>query len=171
MESTLTSIGGQTELIDGHEIQKPLAKRLHSIIQVFLIQWFGRELPVGFDIGSELNVLCGPDRLVADVTIADASARYEQGDLADPALIAVEILSPGQTISDLFDKGNRLLRAGVKTCWIIWPEKRRTWIYTRQDLTEVSDELYADLHTGGKYAATVRVPLPVMWNELTRRGL
>jgi hypothetical protein len=39
---------------------------------------------------TELKVLCGPDQLVPDVTVALRSARYQDGDLAVPALLCVE---------------------------------------------------------------------------------
>lgn len=122
-----------TEFIDGREIQKPLPKNLHAFIQSFLLQWCGRELPKQYRVVSELNVICGHDRLVPDAVVIPRSARFVDGDLADPALLAIEIMSPGQTLSDLLDRCERLVKAGTPVCWIIWPERRKAWTYTSEE--------------------------------------
>jgi Uma2 family endonuclease len=110
----------------------------------------------------ELNVLCGPDRVVPDVTVAFRNARYQDGDLADPALLCVEILSPGQTVGDLFDKADRILKAGTPLCWIIWPERRKAWMYSLKDLVEATDTLSVALDEPDR----VDIPLSEMWQEL-----
>lgn len=90
------------------------------------------------------------------------TARYIDSDLADPAVLCVEILTPGQAIANLIDKADRLLKAGTPVCWLIWPERRRAWIYTREDLREATESLVAQL-SGGDVAA---VPAAEMWTEL-----
>ena len=162
MGTVLTPTAYHTELIDGLEIEKPLPKNLHAFIQTFLIQWFGRELPRQYRVASELNVLCGKDRMVPDVTVVLRNARYLDGDLADPALVAVEILSPGQTIGNLFDKADRIVRAGTPVCWVIWPERRQAWQYTAQELAEAKQQLCASL-VGGD---AVAVNLSELWEAL-----
>jgi len=152
------------ELIDGRKVQKPWPKKLHSMAQTFLIQWFGRELSKEYRALSELNVLCGSDRLVPDVTVTLRTSRYSDGDLADPAALCVEILSPGQTVGDLFDKANRLIKSGVSTCWIIWPERRKAWIYTSGDLIEAAELLKAEIPNMSSSELQVRVE--EMWAEL-----
>jgi Uma2 family endonuclease len=151
-----------TEFIDGREIQKPLPKNLHAFTQTYLIIFFSRTLPHKYRVMSELNVLCGPDRLVPDVTLALRTARYQNGDLADPALLCVEIFSPGQTVGDLFDKADRILKAGAPLCWIIWPERRKAWMYSLKDLTEATDTLSVVLEEADR----IDVPVSEMWREL-----
>ena len=124
------------ERIDGREVEKPLPKKLHAFIQEYLCFYFRVNLPAFLRAAPELNVLCAEDRLVPDVTVMMRSARYLDGDLAEPPVLAVEILSPGQTVGDLFGKADRLLKAGTATCWIIWPENRKAWTYTSSDLVE-----------------------------------
>ena len=163
MSTVLVEPQYHMELIDGREIQKPLPKNRHAFIQSYLVQWFGRELPKRFRSASELNVLCGPDRLVPDVTVMARNARYDDGDLADPAVLAVEILSPGQTVANLFDKAGRLVKAGTPVCWVIWPERRKSWEYSASDLVEAKDFLTAPLPEANEPLA---VPLAEMWAEL-----
>ena len=111
---------------------------------------------------SELNVLCGSDRLVPDVTVALRNARYQDGDLADPAILCAEILSPGQTVSNLFDKADRILKAGTPLCWMIWSERRKAWMYSLKDLVEAIDTLRVVLDDSDR----VDIPLAEMWREL-----
>lgn len=108
-----------TELIDGHEIEKPLPNKLHALIQRYLMLLLNRDLHSGLLALSELNVLPGqmaPDGrqgcLVPAIVVTTRAARYEDGALAEPPLWAVEILSSGQTISDLFARAQRLLNLG-----------------------------------------------------------
>ena len=150
------------ELIDGREIEKPLPKKLHTFIQVFLVMRLGAIVSQGFRIASELNVLCGPDRLVPDVMIIRRGAKYHDGDLEDPPALAVEILSPGQTIGALFDKAARIVAAGAPSCWVIWPERQRAWIYSSYDLIEASESLTARLAEN----ETVTIPLNDLWASL-----
>jgi len=150
------------ELIDGHEVEKPLPKSLHAFIKSFLLVRLAQQLPKKYRVLAELNVLCGSDRIIPDITVPLRSARYQDGDLADPAVLCVEILSPGQTISSLFDKAERILRAGTPLCWVIWPERRQAWHYANDRLTEAKDELVADLCGDGG----VRINLAELWAEL-----
>jgi Uma2 family endonuclease len=154
--------GYHTELIDGVEIPKPLPKKLHAFVQTFLIAFFSRTLARRYRAASELNVLCGADRLVPDVTVMERSARYIDGDPADPPLLAVEILSPGQTIGNLFEKSDRLLKAGAPMTWIIWPERRKAWMYTGSELLEASTALRSPLSGDD----SIEVALQEIWAEL-----
>jgi Uma2 family endonuclease len=145
MSTVLTEPSYYVELINGREIQKPLPKKLHALIQKRIL------LELEKQIGSQpaeafpaLNVRCGEDRLVPDIVVASANARYEDGDLAEGAYVTVEILSPGQTIGFLFDKADRLVRTGTQYCWIIWPARKQAWIYTADFLKEAHDALTAE---------------------------
>lgn len=162
MGTVLTPTAYHTELIDGREVEKPLPKNLHAFIQTFLIQWFGRQLPKQYRVASELNVLCGADRLIPDVVVTLRGARYLEGDLAEPALLAVEILSPGQTIGNLFDEAERIVRAGTPVCWVIWPERRQAWQYGAKELLQTKQQLLAPL-TGED---SVQVDLAELWDAL-----
>ena len=174
MSTILTTFSYHTELIDGLEIEKPLPKRPHATVQTFVIQWMGKNLQAGIDVLPELNVLCGSDRLVPDVTVAQQSARYVNGDLADGPDLAVEILSPGQSLADVLDKCNRLLRSGTAMCWIIWPEKRRAWNYSSDDLAEtgpLSGDLFFRLKIQGSPQIVSRLPVQEIWAQLDQREL
>jgi Uma2 family endonuclease len=150
-----------TELIDGHEVEKLLPKKLHARVQAFLLRMLGIKLPGPYEALPELNVLCGEDRLVPDITVTERTARYEDGDLADPPLLAVEIMSPGQSLSNMLNKCERLHKAGTPECWVIWPEKRQAWTYAPGSFHEASKTLTVSLDP-----IAVEISLAEMWSEL-----
>ncbi|MGA8028155.1 MAG: Uma2 family endonuclease [Bryobacteraceae bacterium] len=130
--STTATVEYHTELIDGQEIQKPLPKTLHGIVQARLIvelsKWAGK---LRLIVSSEQDILCGPDRLVPDIVLAGEEGPFENGYIkAEDLELAVEIMSPGQTFSDLLSKCERLSHCGTRTCWMIWPKKRKAWVYS-----------------------------------------
>ena len=176
--SVLVSASYHLESIDGVEIEKPLPKRPHWVVQTFLTQWFGRIVTdKNYDVMSEANVICGADRLVPDVALAPMNSRYLDGDLVDPPTLAVEIISPGQTLVETIDKCNRLLRAGTQMCWIIWPEKRLAWNYSSEDLEKVTTQTGFSQnlifgYVGDRTLNDVEsLPIADIWAELDRRGL
>ncbi len=162
MSTVLVQPTYHVELIDGREVQKPLPKLKHARIQTYLIRKLGNDLSRTYEALSELNVLCGEDRLTPDVTVSRRDARYENENLAEPAVFCVEILSPGQRLAELFDKADRLLKAGTPLCWIVWPERRKAWMYSIDDLQEATTHLKAPLPEGG----VLEVELAAMWGEL-----
>jgi hypothetical protein len=126
------------ELIAGREVPKPLPKRLHWIVQarIFreLLKWEGS---LDIELGTEVDILCGPnrdERLVPDVAAVNKNARYQDGVLVDGAVVAVKIMSPGQTIGQLFDKCEKLHAGGTRDCWVIWPKKQAAWRYAAGEL-------------------------------------
>src|SRR3982751_3169705 len=111
MSTVLTEPIYHVELIDGREIEKPLTKRFHARvqqrIQMELQKQIGNHL---LEVLPALNVRCGEDRLVPDIVVASQNAYYDADDLIEGAFLAIEILSPGQTIGFLFDKADRMVR-------------------------------------------------------------
>ncbi len=161
MSTFLVDAAYHKELIDGREIEKPLPKNLHAFIQIFLGAALLARLPRSCRAATELNVVCGSDRLVPDVLVVERSARYENGDLADPPVLAVEIMSPGQDLSDLFNKCERLHKTGTPQCWVIWPERRQAWIFTPTSLEAAKENLTATIGD-----SSVEISLAEMWAEL-----
>src|SRR5882724_7722348 len=161
MSTVLIEPGYHKELIDGCEVEKPLPKKLHARVQAYLVRVLGVKLPRLYEALPELNVLCGKDRLVPDVTVMERSARYEDGDLADPPLLAVEIMSPGQTLSQLLDRCERLHKAGTRQCWIVWPEQRQAWMFTPVSLETAKENLTVSLGD-----SSLEISLAEIWSEL-----
>ena len=161
MSTVLVEAAYHKELIDGREVEKPLPKKLHARVQAYLMRVLGLKLPRPYEALPELNVLCGEDRLVPDITVMERSAHYEDGDLADPPSLAVEIMSPGQTLSNIVNKCERLHKAGTPQCWIVWPEQRQAWMFTPVSLEAAKENLTASVGE-----STIEVSVAEMWSEL-----
>ncbi len=96
-----------------------------------------------------------------DVTVVGPGAAYVDGDLASPAAVAIEILSPDQEISDLFTKAGKIFKSGTSFVVILWPESQRCWTYTSNDVTEDTGRSVRAFK-----AYELEVSLPTMWASL-----
>lgn len=149
------------EILDGQEVEKPLPKTLHGIVQARLIvelsKWTGE---LKLLVSSEQDVLCGTDRIVPDITLLAEEGPFEQGRMrAADVRLAIEIMSPGQTYGDLVSKCDRLHRFGTPLCWLLWPKKRKAWVYRPN---EVPEEV-----SGLPYEEFV-IPISVLYADLER---
>lgn len=75
---------------------------------------------------------------------------HDQSQVTEPPLVAVEILSPSQSVQELVAKGRRLLRAGVESVWGVQPPLRTVTVLTgeRDVKTYDRDEILVDPATG-----------------------
>ena len=83
MSTMLTVPQYHVELIDGREVEKPLPKKLHVLIQQYLILELARALPSHYKALPELNILTGGrtpegrrEYVVPDVTVVAAGMKY-----------------------------------------------------------------------------------------------
>ena len=148
------------ERIHGQEIQKPLPKRLHAILQKRIMLELAKLETAGrFEVLPEVDMLTGGGNwVVPDVVVAAVDAQYDSGKLARPAELAVEIMSPGQTIGQLFDKCEILHAGGTKHCWVIWPAKRTAWRYDAGELPVIEESELA--------AGEIRLAVPPLFADL-----
>ncbi|MFN0145816.1 MAG: Uma2 family endonuclease [Dehalococcoidia bacterium] len=112
------------EYVDGMVLQKPMASYAHGTIAAELIfelrTWTGAD---GGSLGTEIGTReeSAGNYLVPDVSYwAPGRAR---GNDTVPTL-AVEVLSPGQTMNELRAKCRSYRNEGVDVCWIIDPDRR-----------------------------------------------
>jgi Uma2 family endonuclease len=82
--------------------------------------------------------------------------------LTHPPLIAIEILSPEDTLRAMQEKAAQYRRFGIENIWIVDPEPRIAYRYTAAGLEEV--------HTGELTVpeTPIRVVLNEMFAELDR---
>ncbi len=169
MSAVLTQPVYHEELIDGEKVQKALPKRPHIRLQKYLTSFLDKQLPEFLEALPELNVIVESDRLIPDITVAYRKARYIEDDLADAPLLAIEILSPGQTLSGMMNKCERLLNAGVPSCWIFWPEREKAWEYTGRDLVEITPDYKLTLEDEAGIIAILALNLDDMWRAVNGR--
>lgn len=162
MPAALRGSDYHVELINGRELPKPLPKRLHWIVQarVFreLLKWEGA---LNVEVGTEVDMLAGSgstERLIPDVAVVAKDGQYRDGILIGGALLAVEIISPGQTVGHLFDKCEMLHASGTRYCWVLWPQKRAAWEYVAGSLPTQATEMLR--------ASDIEIPVTPLFADL-----
>jgi Uma2 family endonuclease len=126
------------ELIDGVVRQKVAAKPVHGSLQIYLATIFNRiawplELGMAF---SETRFLTPEGPLVPDVVFYRSGRDDEPEsdsplpeDFTEPPDIAVEIRSPGQSVTGQIEKCTRYQRMGVPITLFIHPEERAVMVF------------------------------------------
>lgn len=165
-----------SEYIDGEVIQKPMPDGEHGLLQSFLIEVlraFLRRTQLGVAI-PEWRCIFGPigneRAFVPDIGVAlRASLRPESrgvgGHLLGPPDLAIEVLSPGQSVAEFADKLQFYLLHGVRLVWVFDPDQESVRVFAPGEdprllsgedvldggavlpgLTLTVGELFADMH-------------------------
>jgi Uma2 family endonuclease len=112
------------DYVDGELIERAVPSTNHSSLQVELGALFrANRRQTGLYAYTELHLPVTPTRYrIADLAIFEGPAEspYPQR----PALVVVEILSPGQSHDDLMDRLRDCHAWGVPFLWVINPESR-----------------------------------------------
>ena len=158
-----TSWSPDREFVDGHIEERNLGEKEHSIIQGYLTflfnlkrqEWEVRVFP-------ELRTQTQARRFrVPDVLVVRAGEKFDRY-VTQPPLIAIEILSPEDTLTAVRAKAAEYLQFGIEHIWIIDPEPRIAYRYAEAALEEVRS---GELTVPG---TPIRVVLSEMFAELDR---
>lgn len=115
------------EFINGQFVERVLGGKIHSECQFTVVS---RLKPIAKRIGAvvhqEWSLAHGEEWLVPDVMLTQPGADQtdRRGYLISTPLLCIEILSPGQTQSELLQKCRQYHVWGVSHCWVIDPAAR-----------------------------------------------
>lgn len=149
------------EFVDGRIEERNLGEKEHSIIQGYLTflfnlhraDWRVRVFP-------ELRTQTRTTRFrVPDVLVVRADEKFERY-ITQPPLIAIEVLSPEDTLRAMQEKAAEYRLFGVEHIWIIDPEPRIAYLATEAGIEEVRN---GQLTVPG---TPIRVGLSEMFAEL-----
>ena len=149
------------EFVDGRIEERNLGEKEHSLIQGYLTALFWMKRPEwGVGIFPELRTQTQKRRFrVPDVLVTRAQDKFERY-VTHPPLIAIEILSPEDRLSDFHAKAAEYREFGVQNIWAIDPERRIAYIDNGSALEEVKT---GELIVSG---TPIRVALSEMFAEL-----
>jgi Uma2 family endonuclease len=152
-----TSWSPDREYVDGRIEERNLGEKEHSIIQRYLTVLFAiKRAEWGVEVFPELRTQTQSTRFrVPDVLVIRAGAKFERY-VTQPPLIAIEILSPEDTLSAMRSKASEYRGFGIEHIWVIDPEPRLAYRFTSAGLEEV--------HTGE--LAVPETPIRVVLSEL-----
>ena len=158
-----TSWSPDREFVDGRIEERNLGEKEHSILQRFLTVLFAiNRAAWGVEVFPELRTQTRDTRFrVPDVLVVRAGEKFERY-VTQPPLIAIEILSPEDTLRAMREKAAEYRQFGIEHIWIIDPEPRIAYRYVDDGLEEV--------HSGALTVpgTPIRVVLSEMFAELDR---
>ena len=131
---------GDREYIDGRIVERNLGEKNHSKTQGELIYLF-RVLrsTQGTHAFPEQRVQVKPTRFrVPDVCVYIGSEPDEQV-FHTPPFLVVEVLSKDDRPGEIQEKIRDYTDFGVRFVWVIDPESRRGYVYTKRDSFEAKD--------------------------------
>jgi Uma2 family endonuclease len=158
-----TSWSPDREYVDGRIEERNLGEKEHSIIQRFLTVLFAlNRTQWGVEVFPELRTQTRITRFrVPDVLVTRIEDKFERY-VTSPPLIAIEILSPEDTLSAMRAKAEEYRQFGIENIWIIDPEPRIAWRYTGEALEQV---MTGELVVPG---TAIRIELTELFAELDR---
>jgi Uma2 family endonuclease len=158
-----TSWSPDREFVDGRIEERNLGEKEHSIIQRYLTVLFAiKRAEWGVEVFPELRTqIAARNFRIPDVLVVRAGETFERY-VIRPPLIAIEILSPEDSLRAMQQKAAQYRRFGIENIWIVDPEPRLAYRYTSAGLEEV--------HTGELIVpdTPIRVVLSQMFAELDR---
>lgn len=110
----------------------------HAGLQGLLIAWLlNRRQQWAIHVFPECRVQVTPKRYrIPNIAVTKQKPRGRM--LHEPPFLCVEILSPEDRASRLEDKLDDYLRFGVAHVWVIDPQQRSAWSYTREGKREAT---------------------------------
>lgn len=133
-----------TEYVEGELRQKMVPKRAHSTLQKTMVILLGKWREGVFDALPEASIDLQVGKrirsLVPDVCVYPVETiKQTPGDanFTQPPLLAIEILSPGQSIPQILEKTAFYLEAGVPLVWVVDPRGRSITVCRSDRLPQV----------------------------------
>jgi len=149
------------EFVDGRIEERNLGEKDHSILQRYFTILFGINRKAwGVEVFPELRTQTRSTRFrVPDVLVVRSSLDFERY-LTTPPMIAIEILSPEDTLSKITAKSMEYLEFGAEHVWVFDPMNRRAMVADRFGLHLVESE---ELTVAG---TPIRIELKEVFAEL-----
>jgi Uma2 family endonuclease len=117
------------EYIDGVLRQKSMPTWDHGEIQSCLCQLINTGFPQ-FRAASEVTVQVRTGKYLVPDLIVQRRDQIQRPYPTEPVHLCVEILSPGDRMSDVLAKCEEYDAWGVESTWVIDPDSRQAWEYS-----------------------------------------
>ncbi len=126
--------------IDGYVLERNLGKREHAALQGILVGIFreNRRAWGVISLPEQRVKVTASNYRVTDVCVVRSSDPRDPI-VKSPPLIAIEILSDGDTLRKTYDEGQDYIRMGVENFWIFDPTAGKAFVGTTTTLAEPKD--------------------------------
>jgi len=143
VEVYLTSVyRPDCDYVDGEVLERNLGEREHSYVQMALGSYFfSRRKALGIGVYPEQRVQVKPQRYrIPDICVVLGGTKEKI--FTTPPFLCVEILSPEDRMSRVWERIHDYFEMGVPNVWVIDPETRFAHIASAAgDLHRVNDVL------------------------------
>jgi Uma2 family endonuclease len=156
-----TSYGPDCDYVDGAIVERNVGETDHSDCQGRIYAYLlnrGKQLRIYPLVEERVQVSASRFR-IPDVCVVAGGKPSEQV-LTKPPLIAIEILSKDDRMSDMQERIDDYLKLGVPCVWVIDPRTQRAWAYTKDGSHEVADGILRTENPG------IELPLPEIFQAL-----
>lgn len=146
--------GARRELVRGEVVEMPgaayahalLVRTLFRLLDTFVVAHdLGEAFPdaLSYVIARDPDTIRIPDvSFIAKERALNANFR---GYVPFAPDLAVEVVSPGDTATELREKVHQYLAAGVRLVWVIWPQDHTTTVYApRGEVRELGPDEVLD---------------------------
>lgn len=127
-------LGSRLELHNGEVVNVPPPIHGHKVLQRIIRRALESALPPNLIVETEVGFKLGQQEYrIADVAVlgADLWTNVPQGGYLEVApTVVVEVLSPSNTATEMFDKEQLCLENGCLEFWIVDPKKQTVRIST-----------------------------------------
>ncbi len=97
----------------------------------------------------ELSILIDGDEHIPDISVYKRKEiNYLGKDIPkteELPLLSIEILSPSQTMDDLYDKAEIYLKAGIKSVWLVSPQSHAIIVKTKTETNHFHEGILEDI--------------------------
>ena len=103
---------------------KPMPSKNHGRTQATLLGIFYSYYRKKYTCLSELSLNLDGDKLTPDICLypyAPANWLHDQNPVTEPPIMAVEIISPSQSVTEMLTKARRYFAGGVQSFWLVEP--------------------------------------------------
>lgn len=158
-----TSYRPDCDYVDGIVEERNLGEKEHPIPQRTLIFLFASNRSSwNIEVYPELRVQVSPTRFrIPDITVVQAGLKWERILRTSP-LLAIEILSPEDSLSSIRRRVDDYLRFGTEHVWVIDADLRKAYVCSPHGFEEPADGVLTIPDS------PVRVVLSELFAELDR---
>ena len=127
------------EYVDGHLKERPVVAPMHGVLQSEICLWFGQHRQEWKLLaGVEVRTQVAPDSVLLPDVVVHPMRDWPLGEGAPqrftkPPLIVIEILSPGDPMSEMEYKCDASAIMGIQNIWVINPMRRSGRIWKQGD--------------------------------------
>ncbi len=119
---------------------KPIPSKNHSIVQGNIYFLLRQKYEEHYRILTEVSIMIDEKERIPDVSVyplMDFTPGNDEIRLTTMPLVAIEILSPTQQLTDLIVKSYRYFEAGVKSYWLVLPDLTSIYVFSAPNEYEV----------------------------------